>query len=189
MLCKPQQSDLIDLVSVAVRLFELRLVFERVARLHQIGEIDQDYCLHDASTYDRLIALLDQHNAQYRLIDHPAEGRTEIVSPMRGNELRKARRSSALGTTVEWVSGFLRQAYLSRDNRLHLATADAVPRHSRLDRGESQWRRDRDCSLFLPSIDIDDRRQLLHSGSVRFRFRTEVRGWSSTCARCRRGRA
>jgi len=33
---------LIDLVSVAVRLFELRLVFERVARLHQIGEIDQD---------------------------------------------------------------------------------------------------------------------------------------------------
>lgn len=25
----------------------------------------------DASTYDRLIALLDRHNAQYRLIDHP----------------------------------------------------------------------------------------------------------------------
>jgi Ala-tRNA(Pro) deacylase len=45
---------------------------------------------HDASTYDRLIALLDRHNAQYRIIDHPAEGHTELVSPMRGNELGKA---------------------------------------------------------------------------------------------------
>jgi hypothetical protein len=41
---------------------------------------------YDASTYHRLIVLLERHNAQYRLIDHPAEGRTEIVSPMRGNE-------------------------------------------------------------------------------------------------------
>lgn len=41
-------------------------------------------------TYDRLISLLDDHNARYRLIDHPAEGRTEIVSPMRGNELGQA---------------------------------------------------------------------------------------------------
>jgi len=41
-------------------------------------------------TYERLIALLDQHQAQYRLIDHPAEGRTELVSPMRGNRLEQA---------------------------------------------------------------------------------------------------
>ena len=41
-------------------------------------------------TYERLIALLDEHKAQYRLIDHPAEGRTEIVSPMRGNRLEQA---------------------------------------------------------------------------------------------------
>lgn len=40
--------------------------------------------------YSRLIALLDQHKAQYRLIDHPPEGRTEIVSPMRGNALSQA---------------------------------------------------------------------------------------------------
>lgn len=45
---------------------------------------------HDASTYDRLIARLDRHNAQYRIIEHPAEGHTELVSPMRGNELGKA---------------------------------------------------------------------------------------------------
>lgn len=41
-------------------------------------------------TYNRLIAFLDQHNARYRLIDHAPEGRTEIVSPMRGNALSQA---------------------------------------------------------------------------------------------------
>src|SRR5712692_2746340 len=41
-------------------------------------------------TYTQLIALLDQHGAHYRLIDHAPEGRTELVSPMRGNALSQA---------------------------------------------------------------------------------------------------
>jgi Ala-tRNA(Pro) deacylase len=41
-------------------------------------------------TYSTLIALLDEHGAHYRLIDHAPEGRTEVVSPMRGNELSQA---------------------------------------------------------------------------------------------------
>ena len=41
-------------------------------------------------TYDKLIDLLDQNGAEYRLIDHPPEGKTEIVSRMRGNELSQA---------------------------------------------------------------------------------------------------
>lgn len=41
-------------------------------------------------TYTKLIELLDEHGAQYRLIDHPEEGRTEVVSPMRGNEVSQA---------------------------------------------------------------------------------------------------
>ncbi|WP_307524673.1 YbaK/EbsC family protein [Streptomyces umbrinus] len=40
--------------------------------------------------YEKLIDLLDQHGAQYRLIDHEPEGRTEIVSPMRGNDVADA---------------------------------------------------------------------------------------------------
>jgi Ala-tRNA(Pro) deacylase len=40
--------------------------------------------------YNQLIAFLNQHGAQYRLIDHDPEGRTEIVSPMRGNVLSQA---------------------------------------------------------------------------------------------------
>ena len=49
---------------------------------------------HDAhdthDTYNRLIALLDARGLPYRLIDHPPEGRTEVVSPMRGNALAQA---------------------------------------------------------------------------------------------------
>jgi Ala-tRNA(Pro) deacylase len=41
-------------------------------------------------TYTRLISLLDAHGAHYRLIDHEPEGRTEVVSPMRGNALSQA---------------------------------------------------------------------------------------------------
>src|SRR6266852_3904107 len=41
-------------------------------------------------TYTQLINLLDQHGAHYRLIDHAPEGRTELVSPMRGNALSQA---------------------------------------------------------------------------------------------------
>ena len=40
--------------------------------------------------YTRLITLLDQQKAQYRLIDHAPEGRTELVSAMRGNRLEQA---------------------------------------------------------------------------------------------------
>src|SRR3954452_8590160 len=40
--------------------------------------------------FNRLIAYLDEQGARYRLIEHAAEGRTEIVSAMRGNELRQA---------------------------------------------------------------------------------------------------
>jgi Ala-tRNA(Pro) deacylase len=47
-------------------------------------------------TYTHLITFLDQHGAQYRLIDHPPEGRTEIVSPMRGNALSQAAKCMVL---------------------------------------------------------------------------------------------
>lgn len=40
--------------------------------------------------YTQLITFLDQHGVQYRLIDHALEGRTEIVSAMRGNALSQA---------------------------------------------------------------------------------------------------
>jgi Ala-tRNA(Pro) deacylase len=44
---------------------------------------------HD-DTYDRLIVLLDDNRATYRLIDHPSEGRTEIVSGYRQHDVAAA---------------------------------------------------------------------------------------------------
>ncbi len=43
-----------------------------------------------ADTYAKLIEFLDQNKAVYRLIDHAPEGRTEIVSPLRGNLVSQA---------------------------------------------------------------------------------------------------
>lgn len=40
--------------------------------------------------YERLVVLLDAENARYRLIDHAAEGRTELVSGMRGHAPKEA---------------------------------------------------------------------------------------------------
>ena len=40
--------------------------------------------------YERLIALLDREGAAYRVIDHAPEGRTELVSAMRGHATREA---------------------------------------------------------------------------------------------------
>lgn len=40
--------------------------------------------------YTQLITFLDDRSIPYRLIDHAPEGRTEIVSPMRGNSLSQA---------------------------------------------------------------------------------------------------
>lgn len=46
--------------------------------------------------YTRLIALLDAGGATYRLLDHEPEGRTELVSAMRGNTLAQAAKCMVL---------------------------------------------------------------------------------------------
>jgi Ala-tRNA(Pro) deacylase len=45
---------------------------------------------HTTTTYDRLIDLLESSGARFRLIDHAPEGRTELVSPMRGHPTASA---------------------------------------------------------------------------------------------------
>jgi threonyl-tRNA synthetase len=44
----------------------------------------------DLKTYHQFIAYLDEFGASYRLVDHAPEGRTEIVSKLRGNPLSQA---------------------------------------------------------------------------------------------------
>ena len=56
--------------------------------------------------YARVRALLDANDARYRLIDHPAEGRTEIVSSMRGHPLRQAAKCIIV-MVIEFCQEFL----------------------------------------------------------------------------------
>src|SRR3989440_2473102 len=46
--------------------------------------------MNQEDTYEQLIAFLARHEVPYRLIDHTPEGRTELVSPLRGNALAQA---------------------------------------------------------------------------------------------------
>lgn len=46
--------------------------------------------------YDQLITLLDAQGVPYRLLDHEPEGRTEVVSPLRGNALAQAAKCMVL---------------------------------------------------------------------------------------------
>lgn len=43
-----------------------------------------------ASTHDQLLEFVEQHGIAFRQVDHPAEGRTDRVSEMRGNRLQQA---------------------------------------------------------------------------------------------------
>lgn len=39
-----------------------------------------------SNVYEALVALLDKEGATYRVIDHPAEGRSDLVAAIRGTE-------------------------------------------------------------------------------------------------------
>jgi len=46
--------------------------------------------------HEQLKALLDKENATYRVIEHQAEGRTELISQIRGNRVEQAIKSMVL---------------------------------------------------------------------------------------------
>lgn len=54
--------------------------------------------------YQRLLCMLDEHGVDYRLMDHPSEGRTEAASRLRGHPLSAAAKSLVLEVaTVRYV--------------------------------------------------------------------------------------
>lgn len=77
-------------------------------------------------TYQRLIALLDERGASYRLIDHAPEGRTELVSAMRGNTLAQAAKCIVLLVKVgKKVTRYV-LAVVPGDARVDLAAVQAL---------------------------------------------------------------
>lgn len=69
--------------------------------------------------YDRLIADLDAAGARYRLIDHAPEGRTDLVSALRGHDVAQAAKCLIVMVKVG-----------KKQTRYVLAV---VPGHARLD--------------------------------------------------------
>jgi len=79
-------------------------------------------------TYTRLIALLDRHGVAYRLIDHAPEGRTEIVSPLRGNALSQAAKCIVLMVKIgKKVTRYV-LAVVPGDARVHLQAVKVLMR-------------------------------------------------------------
>ena len=77
-------------------------------------------------TYTRLIALLDAHQAAYRLIDHAPEGRTDLVSALRGNTLAQAAKCIILMVKLGKKTTRYVLAVIPGDARLDLAAIKAV---------------------------------------------------------------
>jgi Ala-tRNA(Pro) deacylase len=77
-------------------------------------------------TYDRLIALLDQHRARYRLIGHPPEGRTELVSAFRGHELKMAAKCIILLVKLDKKAKKYVLAVIPGDRRLKLSAIKSI---------------------------------------------------------------
>ena len=77
-------------------------------------------------TYTRFMAYLDQHGIAYRLIDHAAEGRTEIVSAMRGNTLAQAAKCIVLMVKIGKKTTRYMLAVVPGDRRVDLSAIKAM---------------------------------------------------------------
>ena len=77
-------------------------------------------------TYTQLIAFLDRQAVQYRLIDHAPEGRTELVSPMRGNALSQAAKCIVLMVKIGKKITKYVLAVVPGDTRVDLTAVKAL---------------------------------------------------------------
>jgi Ala-tRNA(Pro) deacylase len=76
--------------------------------------------------YDRLIADLDASGCRYRLIEHPPEGRTELVSTLRGHALAHAAKCLILLVKIGKKQTRYVLAVVPGDARLDLVAVKAL---------------------------------------------------------------
>jgi Ala-tRNA(Pro) deacylase len=77
-------------------------------------------------THERLLELLRRHGADYRLIDHPPEGRTEAVSKLRGHAAREAAKCIVLRVKVGKKQSRYVLAVVPGDRRVDLGAVKAL---------------------------------------------------------------
>lgn len=76
--------------------------------------------------YSRLIADLDAAGARYRLIEHQPEGRTDLVSALRGNDLAHAAKCLVVMVKIGKKETRYVLAVVPGDARLDLAAVKAL---------------------------------------------------------------
>jgi len=79
-----------------------------------------------SAAYQRLIADLDAAGAGYRLIDHPPEGRTELVSAMRGNDVSHAAKCLIVMVKIGKKQTHYVLAVIPGDARIDLGAVQAL---------------------------------------------------------------
>lgn len=74
-----------------------------------------------SETYEKLVALLDERGAVYRVIEHEAEGGTEAVSRLRGHALEQAAKCIVIMVKLGKKEKRYVLAVVSGDKRVDLA--------------------------------------------------------------------
>ncbi len=86
--------------------------------------------------HERLVQLLSEQGAAYRVVEHVPEGRTEVIAQIRGNRLEQAIKSMVV-----------QARYGKKDNRYYLAN---VPGNCRVDFEAIRSALDADSVAFAP---------------------------------------
>ena len=53
-------------------------------------------------TFEKLTALLDEHQARYRVVEHPTAGKSEEVAKIRGTELGQGAKALSMQSERKW---------------------------------------------------------------------------------------
>jgi Ala-tRNA(Pro) deacylase len=78
------------------------------------------------TTYERLLALLDANAADYRLIDHPEEGRTDLVSAMREHPASEAAKCMIVMVKIGKKTTRFVLAVVPGDRRVNIAAVQKL---------------------------------------------------------------
>ncbi len=76
--------------------------------------------------HEQLRALLDKENASYRVLEHEAEGRTELITHIRGNRIEQAIKSMVVQVRMSKKENFYYLANVPGDCRVDF---DAIKAH------------------------------------------------------------
>lgn len=75
--------------------------------------------------YTKIITLLDACKAEYRVVDHVPEGRTEVITQIRGNQLAQAAKAIVVMVKIGKKDRRYYMAVIPGDKRLNLEVLKA----------------------------------------------------------------